>query len=197
MAPSARPSSSAWLRSPAVVPLRARDNATVAMRGPRRAAASRREIVAADEREAGERALLNFGHTFGHAIEVGDRLRRLAARRSGSCGHGAGGKAFGSGGRNASGGQRPALPASLPVRLPVRAPALGADRYLELMARDKKVEAGTLRLVLLDALGRATIRCDIAPSSWALFVVQGQNRGPMTLPWIRASLRAAFVRDTG
>ena len=42
------------------------------------------EIVAADEREAGERALLNFGHTFGHAIETGVGLRRrgCTARRS-------------------------------------------------------------------------------------------------------------------
>ena len=39
------------------------------------------EIVAADERETGERALLNFGHTFGHAIEAGAGLRQLAARR--------------------------------------------------------------------------------------------------------------------
>ena len=42
--------------------------------------------------------------------------------------------------------------------LRTRAPALGADRYLELMARDKKVEGGALRLVLLDALGRAALR---------------------------------------
>ena len=47
------------------------------------------EIVAADEREAGERALLNFGHTFGHAIEAGVGLRRMAARRGGRRGHGA------------------------------------------------------------------------------------------------------------
>jgi 3-dehydroquinate synthetase len=45
--------------------------------------------------------------------------------------------------------------------LPVDPPALGCDRYLELMARDKKVEAGKLRLVLLEALGRATIRTDV------------------------------------
>ncbi len=45
--------------------------------------------------------------------------------------------------------------------LPTVAPALGADRYLELMARDKKVQGGTLRFVLLAALGRAILRSDI------------------------------------
>ena len=46
------------------------------------------EIVGADEREHGERALLNFGHTFGHAIENGVGLRRVAARRSRGDRHG-------------------------------------------------------------------------------------------------------------
>ena len=53
------------------------------------------EIVAADERESGERALLNFGHTFGHAIESGAGLRHLAARRGGRRRHGARGAAVG------------------------------------------------------------------------------------------------------
>ncbi len=47
------------------------------------------------------------------------------------------------------------------LALPVEPPALGADRYVELMAQDKKVEAGRLRLVLLEALGRATVRTDV------------------------------------
>ena len=46
--------------------------------------------------------------------------------------------------------------------LPIDPPALGADRYLELMARDKKVEGGTLRLVLLRALGQAVIVRDVS-----------------------------------
>ena len=45
----------------------------------------------------------------------------------------------------------------LQARLPVRGPDLGADRYLELMAHDKKVEDGKLRLVLLKAVGEAVI----------------------------------------
>jgi 3-dehydroquinate synthase len=119
-------------------------------------------IVAADEREAGERAILNFGHTFGHAIEA-------AAGYDGSWLHG---EAVAAGMVLAAelSSRVAALPAvdarrvrALVARagLPVRAPALGADRYLELMARDKKVKAGGLRFVVLDALGRAKLRSDI------------------------------------
>ena len=49
----------------------------------RNLAGCKADIVAADEREAGRRALLNFGHTFGHAIEAGLGIRYLAAWRSG------------------------------------------------------------------------------------------------------------------
>ena len=121
-------------------------------------------IVAVDEREVGERALLNFGHTFGHAIEA-------ATGYDGSWLHG---EAVAAGMILAA--ELSARVAALPVAdgarvrklvdragLPTRAPALGADRYLELMSRDKKVRGGTLRLVLLEALGRATVRSDVAP----------------------------------
>jgi 3-dehydroquinate synthase len=123
-------------------------------------------IVAVDERESGERALLNFGHTFGHAIEA-------ATGYDGSWLHGeavAAGMVLAA----ALSARVATLPAvdSARVRalveragLPTRAPALGADRYLALMARDKKVQAGALRLVLLEALGRATVRSDIAQSA--------------------------------
>ena len=118
-------------------------------------------IVAADERESGVRALLNFGHTFGHAIEAGTGY--------GSWLHG---EAVAAG---------MVLAAELSVRvaglpradseriralldragLPTRPPALGAERYLELVGRDKKVEGGRLRFVILEALGRAALRANI------------------------------------
>ena len=120
-------------------------------------------IVAADERETGERAILNFGHTFGHAIEA-------AKNYDGTWLHG---EAVAAGMVLAA--ELSVRAATLPpvdsgrvrqmvVRagLPARAPALGADRYLELMARDKKVERGGLRFVLLDALGRSALRGGIA-----------------------------------
>jgi 3-dehydroquinate synthase len=153
----------AWLESN-VEPLRGRDDATVA-HAIHESCRIKAGIVAADEREAGERALLNFGHTFGHAIEVGT-------------GYGAWlhGEAVAAG--MVLAGELSVRVAGFPAAenrrlkqllsrfgLPVRPPSLGADRYLELMARDKKVEAGKLRLVLLEALGRPTIRTDILRSS--------------------------------
>jgi 3-dehydroquinate synthase len=119
-------------------------------------------IVAADEREAGKRAMLNFGHTFGHAIEA-------AAGYDGSWLHG---EAVAAGMMLAA--ELSTRVAGLPradgerlrqlvgrAGLRTQAPPLGADRYLDLMARDKKVEGGTLRLVLLRALGQAELRSDV------------------------------------
>ena len=120
------------------------------------------QVVARDEREAGERAVLNFGHTFGHAIE--------AATGYGTWLHG---EAIAAG---------MALAASLSQRaselgvddanrlkrlidragLAVAPPALGFDRWMELMSRDKKGESGAMRFVLLKALGRASVRAGIA-----------------------------------
>jgi 3-dehydroquinate synthase len=119
------------------------------------------EIVAQDERETGERALLNFGHTFGHAIEAGLGYGEwlhgeavaagmvMAARTSARLG-------------TLPEADVARLSALLErARLPVVAPALGVDRWLELMGRDKKVEGGTLRFVLLDAIGQARVRADV------------------------------------
>jgi len=124
----------------------------------RRSCEIKAAIVAADERESGVRATLNFGHTFGHAIETG-------------LGHGAWlhGEAVGCG---------MVMAADLSVRLdllprahadritkivaraglPVKAPALGAERYLELMRVDKKADGGQLRFVVLDGPGQALLR---------------------------------------
>ena len=120
------------------------------------------EIVAKDERETGERALLNFGHTFGHAIEAGTGYGAWLHGEAVSAGM-------------VLAGTLSVRVTGLPVvendrlrellvqfGLPIDPPAMGSERYLELMRRDKKVEAGKLRLVLLEALGRATIRNDIA-----------------------------------
>jgi 3-dehydroquinate synthase len=119
------------------------------------------EVVAGDERESGgERALLNLGHTFGHAIEAGTGYGTwlhgeavaagtvLAARLSQRMGMLS----------NADVERVQALFAR--ARLPTRAPALGVDRYLELMGHDKKVQGGKVRLILLRALGEAWITAD-------------------------------------
>ncbi|MGH8767643.1 MAG: 3-dehydroquinate synthase [Burkholderiales bacterium] len=117
-------------------------------------------VVAADEREAGERALLNLGHTFGHAIEAGLGFGTwlhgeavaagtiLAARLSERMGL-----------LNAAEVERVTRLMSR-AGLPTEAPDLGEARYLELMGHDKKVEDGKLRLVLLNALGKAFVTSD-------------------------------------
>lgn len=114
-------------------------------------------IVAGDEREQGARALLNFGHTFGHAIE--------AATGFGAWLHG---EAVGTGMLIAAGfSQRLGSIDAVDVArirtlleragLPVAAPRIGAARALELMRLDKKVQGGRIRLVLLDSLGSAAV----------------------------------------
>jgi 3-dehydroquinate synthase len=137
--------------------LLARDGAALA-HAVRRSCEIKAEVVGQDEREGGLRAILNFGHTFGHAIESG-------------LGYGTWlhGEAVGCGMRMATdlSARLGLVPADTVERmhrllqragLPVRAPALGAQRYLELMGRDKKAEAGQVRFVVLEALGRAAVR---------------------------------------
>ncbi|HEY6086808.1 MAG TPA: 3-dehydroquinate synthase [Burkholderiaceae bacterium] len=115
-------------------------------------------IVGQDERETGLRAILNFGHTFGHAIETGLGYGQWLH-----------GEAVGCGMVLASelSARLGLVPATFVDRirrlcqrasLPVRAPDIGADRYLELMRVDKKSEGGELRFVLIEAVGRATLR---------------------------------------
>ena len=118
-------------------------------------------IVAVDERESGERALLNFGHTFAHAIEAGVGYGEWLH-----------GEAVAAGMVQAAQlSERIGLFAAADVArlrrvleqagLPVEAPKLGADRYLALMRHDKKVTAGAIRFVLLKGIGDAMISSDV------------------------------------
>jgi 3-dehydroquinate synthase len=114
------------------------------------------EMVSADETEGGVRALLNLGHTFGHAIEAGLGYGNwlhgeavaaglcLAADLSARLGR--------IGSDNVERVQRLVASAKLPIRAPR---TLSADRMLELMAVDKKIKDGKLRVVLLNAIGEA------------------------------------------
>jgi 3-dehydroquinate synthase len=114
-------------------------------------------VVSQDERERNLRAILNFGHTFGHAIEVATAYQSFLH-----------GEAVGLGMLMAADLSRrlSLIDASLLERirtlltragLPTAAPRIGAARALELMHMDKKVQAGTLRLVLLEKLGHAVV----------------------------------------
>lgn len=126
-----------------------------------RSCQNKADVVGADERESGERALLNLGHTFGHAIE----------------------NAMGYGvwlhGEAVAAGTIMAVDLSwrlgwltesdvarskalfTQAGLPVQGPRLGAQRYAELMGLDKKVANGKVRFVLLQALGRAVITDEV------------------------------------
>ncbi|TXT41634.1 MAG: 3-dehydroquinate synthase [Comamonadaceae bacterium] len=119
-------------------------------------------VVGQDERESGLRAILNFGHTFGHAIEAGLGYGEWLHGEGVGCGM--------------------VMAAHLSLRLglvdalfvarltgliakaglPVKGPVLNADdnagRYLELMRVDKKSEAGDIKFVLIDGPGRAIVR---------------------------------------
>ena len=126
-----------------------------------RSCRNKAEVVAADERESGVRATLNLGHSFGHAIETGVGY-----------GNWLHGEAIAAGMVMASDLSRRLKWLSAAdvarveklirrARLPVRAPGtLSAARFLELMAVDKKVLDGRLRLVLLKRLGEAVVTDD-------------------------------------
>jgi 3-dehydroquinate synthase len=126
----------------------------------RRSCELKAEVVAGDERESGARALLNLGHTFGHAIEAGLSY--------GTWLHGeavASGTVMAARLSHAMGMLDDADVARISALLqraglPVEAPALGADTYLDLMGMDKKVEGGKLRLILLRAIGQAYVSSD-------------------------------------
>ncbi|MEN9316807.1 MAG: hypothetical protein RIS35_3200 [Pseudomonadota bacterium] len=116
------------------------------------------DVVGQDERESGLRAILNFGHTFGHAIEAGMGYGEWLH-----------GEAVGAGMVMAAelshrlglidAAARDRLRATIQAaRLPVRGPAWAPERYVELMSVDKKAEQGTPKFVLLEALGRACVR---------------------------------------
>ena len=137
--------------------LRARDPAAL-IHAVRRCCEIKAEVVGADERETGRRAILNFGHTFGHAIEAGLGYGQWLHGEAVGCGMVmAADLSVRLGGVPAAFAQR--LTGIVErAGLPVRAPALGADRWLELMQVDKKAEGGEIRFVVLEAPGRATLR---------------------------------------
>lgn len=124
----------------------------------RRSCEIKADVVGQDERESGLRAILNFGHTFGHAIEAGLGFGKWLHGEAVGCGM--------------------VMAATLSMRLglvdagyvarlralvervdlPTKAPDLGRARWLELMRVDKKAEEGQVRYVVIEAPGRAAVR---------------------------------------
>ena len=116
------------------------------------------EVVANDERETGQRAILNFGHTFAHAIETGTGYGQWLHGEAVGCGMVLASELSVRLGLMPADFAERVRTLCERARLPVRAPDLGADRYLELMRIDKKSEGGELRFVVIEALGRAVLR---------------------------------------
>ncbi|UHL63669.1 3-dehydroquinate synthase [Paralcaligenes sp. KSB-10] len=115
-------------------------------------------VVSQDERESGLRAILNFGHTFGHAIESGLGFGTWLHGEAVGCGM-------------VQAAELSALALGLPTAsvervralvqatgCPVQAPDLGAERWIDLMQVDKKTEAGQLRFILLPQIGQAVFQ---------------------------------------
>jgi 3-dehydroquinate synthase len=125
-----------------------------------RSCQNKADVVAKDEHEQGDRALLNLGHTFGHAIEnamgygvwlhgeavaAGSMMAADLSRRMGWL----------------SESEVTRIQNSfVAANLPVTAPKLGVDRYLDLMGLDKKVENGKIRLILQQGIGKSVITSD-------------------------------------
>ncbi len=156
----------AWLEQN-MARLRARDPQALGY-AIERSCRDKAAIVAADEKEGGARALLNLGHTFGHAIETG-------------MGYGAWlhGEAVGTGmvmaaqlsqrlgwmtADEVARARALIAAAGLPVAAPVE---LDSARFLDLMAVDKKVQAGKLRLILMRGIGRSVITDAATPEQIA------------------------------
>jgi 3-dehydroquinate synthase len=148
-----------WLEEN-IAGLLARD-AGILVEAIRRSCINKAEVVEADERESGMRALLNLGHTFGHAIEnamgygvllhgeavaIGTILAAELSQRMHLIN---------------SGDVTRIRELYIRVGLPSVAPNLGTEEYLRLMGLDKKVEGGKMRFVLLEGIGRAVVRSDV------------------------------------
>ncbi|HMV17687.1 MAG TPA: 3-dehydroquinate synthase [Rhodocyclaceae bacterium] len=125
-----------------------------------RSCRNKAEVVVADETEQGERALLNLGHTFGHAIETGLGYGEWLHGEAVAAGAVMAAELSRRLGWLSTADVTRVREIHARAGLPVRGAALGADRYLELMAHDKKVSNGTLRLVLLKAIGRAVVTAE-------------------------------------
>jgi 3-dehydroquinate synthase len=145
-----------WLEAN-VEKLLAREHSALAY-AIKRSCENKAAVVAADERETGERALLNFGHTFGHAIETATNYEKwlhgeavaigtvMAARLSGTLGM-----------------IEPSAVARITALLkqsgnPSTSCGISGEQLLPLMYSDKKIENGQLRLVLLKGIGQALVQ---------------------------------------
>jgi 3-dehydroquinate synthase len=124
----------------------------------RRSCQIKADVVGQDERESGLRAILNFGHTFGHAIEAGMGYGQWLHGEAVGCG-----MVMAASLSAELGGVDAAFAARIEsivaaAGLPVQAPFMPTAQWLALMRLDKKASAGEIRFVVIDAPGRAGVR---------------------------------------
>ena len=122
-----------------------------------RSCQNKADVVVADEHERGERALLNLGHTFGHAIETGMGYGTWLHGEAVAVGTLMAAELSCRLGWIDAGDVTRVERLFARAGLPIEGPALAVARYLELMQHDKKVQDGRLRLVLLEKVGKAVV----------------------------------------
>jgi 3-dehydroquinate synthase len=141
----------------------------------RRCCELKAQVVAADEREGGVRALLNFGHTFGHAIETGLGYGSWLHGEAVAAGMTMAAELSVRAGMLSASDLRRVHDLIERAGLPIEGPAMAIDRYLELMAIDKKAAQGRMRFVLLEAIGRACLRDDL-DDAWIRASIASRTR---------------------
>lgn len=141
-----------------VAALRARDPHALAI-AIKRSCEFKAQVVSADERESGQRAILNLGHTFGHAIEAGLGYGQWLHGQAVGCGlvMAAALSAKVAGLNPADVTRVESLVAQ--IGCPIRAPRLsGYQEWITHMQGDKKSQAGTIHFVLMPQIGQAVVR---------------------------------------
>ena len=115
------------------------------------------QVVALDERESGLRAHLNFGHTFGHAIEAGMGYGEWLHGEAVGCGMSIAAELSTQLGYLSQEDLVRFKKIIQMLHLPITPPKWGADQYLKLMSHDKKAQAGSIQYIVLKSLGQAAI----------------------------------------
>ena len=129
----------------------------------RRSCEIKADVVAADELEKGQRALLNLGHTFGHAIETATGYGSWLHGEAVGCGMLLAAELSNQMGWLTQEDLQRTRRLIERSHLPTRPPAdMSVDQFLELMAVDKKVLDGQLRLILLKSIGKSVVTSDFS-----------------------------------
>lgn len=153
----------AWLESNATALLA--QNASALRHAVCRACQIKAEVVAGDERETGRRAILNFGHTFGHALEAATGYQRFLHGEAVAIGMTMAMALSVQLGRADPGEAARVRELLAALGLPTQAEGLEAAPLRRAMGMDKKVRAGQLRFIVCDGLGACSVTADVPESA--------------------------------